>query len=343
MARPSRKAVLASLDRAISDLNAVGGLPLPVEAEGIWESIWHEETHHSTAIEGNTLVLRAVTELLNKRRTVGNKSLDEYLEISGYADAAKWVYEQAVRRLYPGAHEPSITLTDVRRIHELVVAPVWTVFPPDDLDPGEGPGGFRRKEVEPLASGFQPITFPLIPAQLDTWIGEASQAPPDGVHFIENLARLHAAFERIHPFRDGNGRAGRLTLNLLLVRHGCPPAIILRRDRERYIRGLERADEGDAGPLSELLARAVRHSIERFLLPALAGPQRLIPLASLADDELSHAALLSAAKRERLRAVRFTDQWYSHRQWVDDYKASRRQGQRPVPEEKPVESTLGLF
>ena len=42
----------------------------------------------------------------------------------------------------------------------------------------------------------------------------------------EALARLHSSFEQIHPFLDGNGRTGRLILNLLLVRLGDPPAII---------------------------------------------------------------------------------------------------------------------
>jgi Uncharacterized conserved protein len=67
----------------------------------------------------------------------------------------------------------------------------------------------------------------------------------------------HAAFERIHPFIDGNGRVGRLLTNLLLVRLGYPPAIIQKRQRERYLKALAQADRSDAGPLGELIARAV--------------------------------------------------------------------------------------
>ena len=137
------------------------------------------------------------------------------------------------------------------------------------------------------------------------------------------LAGIHAAFERIHPFRDGNGRAGRLILNLVLVRHGYPPAIIRRRDRDRYLAALRRGDNEDPGPLAEMLARSVKNSIDRFLLPAFAGPLRLVPLTALADGLLSHNALGVAAKRGRLRAIRQRDQWYSTRQWVDEYKASR--------------------
>jgi len=334
MARPSREAVLASLDRAKSDLALVGGLPLPVEAEGIWESIWHEETHHSTAIEGNTLALKQVKALLEDGRAVGDKDLREYLEIQGYAEAAKWVYEQAINKMWGGPRtEEPITMTDLRKIHELTVAPVWKHFPPEALDPNEGPGSFRRKEIEPLTSGYKPVTWPLVPARLDTWLIEACVPSADEVHPMDNLAGLHAGFERIHPFRDGNGRIGRLVLNLLLVRHGYPPAIVYKRDRAKYLRCLERADLGENGPLGELLARCVKHSIERFLLPALAGPARLVPLASLANEDISHTALLSAAKRERLRAVRNSDQWYSCRQWVEAYMESRRQGRKLSAEE----------
>ncbi|MGH3991768.1 MAG: hypothetical protein ACRDSN_04805 [Pseudonocardiaceae bacterium] len=63
----------------------LGGLPFPSEAEGIWRGIWLEEAHHSTAIEGNTLVLKQVEVLLAEGRAVGNKELREYLEVRGYA------------------------------------------------------------------------------------------------------------------------------------------------------------------------------------------------------------------------------------------------------------------
>lgn len=319
--RPSRESVLAALDRAVDDLAAVGGLPLPAESEKIWRGIWHEETHHSTAIEGNTLVLRQVEVLLEEGRAVGDKELREYLEVQGYAEAANWVYAQAVSRGEWAASE-LLALSELREIHRRVVEFTWLHFPPESLDPAEGPGSFRRHDIAPFGRGMRPPPHPEIPALIRDWLADLNDGPRER-HALVFLADAHAAFERIHPFRDGNGRAGRLVLNLLLVRHGYPPAIVLKRERARYLAALARADAGDSGSLAELLARSVKRSIDRFLLPALAGPLRLVPVSALANATLSHNALTTAAKRGRLRAIRERSQWYSTRRWVDDYLASR--------------------
>jgi fido (protein-threonine AMPylation protein) len=146
----------------------------------------------------------------------------------------------------------------------------------------------------------------------------------DETTIAEALARLHARFEQIHPFLDGNGRAGRLLLNLLLVRVGYPPAIIYKRDRSRYLDALRRADQGDPGPLGEFIARAVLDNLYKFVVPAVAGPARLVPLPVLATKELSADALRVAAMRGRLKAAKAADgTWRSSAAWVDEYVASR--------------------
>lgn len=82
--RPSRATVCARLDGAMTELRErLGGLPPSKESEFIWSDIWLLEAHHSTALEGNTLVLREVEALLEKGRAVGAKPLKEYLEVHG--------------------------------------------------------------------------------------------------------------------------------------------------------------------------------------------------------------------------------------------------------------------
>lgn len=329
MARPSRQTVYARLDRAVEDLAGVGGLPLPEEAAAIWRDIWFEETHHSTAIEGNTLVLKQVQLLLFEGKAVGSKELREYLEVQAYAEAANWVYAQAIRDPTHSGHDRKVTLTEVREIHRRTVETVWAHYPPEHLDSREGAGAFRRHDIEPFPGGMKPPPFVEVQPLLTDWVHNVNRRSSGDRPLVEELADHHAAFERIHPFRDGNGRVGRLLLNLLLVRSGYPPAVIYKKDRRTYMRGLARADDGDPGLLGELLARAVTHSIERFILPGLAGPLKLVPLAALADKDISQNALVLAAQRGRLNATQRGGQWYSSKQAVDEYRRNRYKRTHP--------------
>ena len=206
--RPSRATVYARLDSQLAELRSrFGGLPSPEESAYVWADIWHLEAHHSTALEGNTLILREVETLLDQGKAVGAKPLREYMEVKGYGDAASWVYREAM-----GAGDRTadtlITVQEIRHIHHLAMTLVWQVSPYPDASEAESPGNFRRHDI--------------------------------------------------HPFIDGNGRAGRLALNLVLVRLGYPPVVILKEQRAAYLRAMQQADKGDTGPLGEILARETR-------------------------------------------------------------------------------------
>lgn len=302
----------------------LGGLPSPVEAEGIWRGIWLEEAHHSTAIEGNTLVLKQVEALLAEGRAVGNKELGEYLEVRGYANAADWVYGHGIR---PGEWSAGelISSAELRHVHALAMGPVWDVAPHPQATEREGPGSFREHDIEAFPGGMKPPPWPEVSALIHDWIGEANGlAATEESAVPERLALLHVRFEQIHPFLDGNGRAGRLMLNLLLVRLGYPPAIIYKGDRVRYLAALRRADDADFGPLGEFLARAILDNLYKFIVPAVAGPARLVPLPALATSLLSANALRVAAIRGRLKAAKAPDgTWRSSRTWVEEYAAGR--------------------
>ncbi len=322
--RPTYHEIYRRLAIQIAELNdRLGGLPSPEEAADIWKDLWIRDAHHSTAIEGNTLVLREVEQLLEKGRAVGNRTLREYLEVKGYAAAAEWVYDQGARRR-ERRNRPMLTLEEVRVIHHKVMAPVWEVAPHPAATEREKPGSFREHDIRPFPGGMKPVSWPFVAPEIRTWVNSSDSIDPKRLTFPEQLANLHCRFEQIHPFLDGNGRTGRLVLNLILVRLGYPPAIIYKRNRKRYLRALRRADSGEPGMLGDLIARAILDSLYRFVIPAVAGPARLVPLAALATPDLKAPALRSAAARGRLQATRGADGlWRSSQRWVDEYKASR--------------------
>ncbi len=327
--RPSRQAIYDRLEEAIKDLRTrYGGLPRPAEAEEIWAELWHQEAHHSTALEGNTLILNEVRKLLDEGRTVGAKELTEYMEVLGYGAAAKWVYGQA---LEPGEWTTGdlLNVQEVRTVHYEAMMPVWNVAPHQHATPAEAPGNWRQHDIQPFPEGMTPPPFPEVDHRMTDWVADVNRLRHvSEAAFPERLAKLHNDFERIHPYLDGNGRSGRLLLNLILVRLGYPPAIVFKNERTKYLDSMRRADKGDYGPLGEHIARAITNNLYKFVVPAVAGPAQLVPLASLVDDKagITITALRAAAERGRLRAQKLDNgMWLSSKNWVADYQESKHQ------------------
>ncbi len=278
--RPSRATVYARLDRQLAELHTrLGRLPSPGESTYVWADIWHLEAHHSTALEGNTLVLREVATLLDEGRAVGAKPLKEYMEVTGYGDAASWVYREAM-----GAGDRTddalITVREVRHIHHLAMSAVWQVSPQPDATDAESPGNFRRHDIHPFGEGMTPPSWRLVPAGLDAWANAVNTIPARlaGENLPELLADAHNHFERIRPFIDGNGRTCRLALNLVLVRLGYPPVVILKEQRAGYLRAMQQADKGDVGPLGEIIARGMIDNLNRFIIRVWPDPRSSSPL-----------------------------------------------------------------
>ena len=333
--RPARGVIYARFAAAVDELKNFGGLPSPQESRLIWDDIWHLEAHNSTAIEGNTLVLREVRTLLDQKRPVGGKDLKDYMEVLGYGEAARWVYSQA--RIPDGSSAGKLlSVTEVRNIHQLTMQLVWEIAPHPDASAQEQPGAFRRHDIRPFSGGMVPPSWVDVSPQITTWVdmvntsGSAiatGKLAPSEIPVA--LAQIHSSFERIHPFIDGNGRTGRLVLNLILVRLGFPPAIIFKAHRNRYLTALDRADKDDLGPLAELLARSVIDNLNRLIVPNIAGPARLVLLKSLATPALSYVALRQAAARGRLEASYSSDGTLrSSKLAVDAYLESKYSRQR---------------
>lgn len=80
------------------------------------------------------------------------------MEVRGYANAADWVYGRAID---PGewSGDERISTTEVRYVHRLAMEPVWDVAPHPDAGADEGPGAFRRHDIQPFPAGNDPATL----------------------------------------------------------------------------------------------------------------------------------------------------------------------------------------
>ena len=179
---------------------------------------------------------------------------------------------------------------------------------------------------------MKPPSWPLVPAALDEWVTAINTLPArlkaDG-NLPELLSEAHNHFERVHPFIDGNGRAGRLALNLVLVRLGYPSAVILQGTTRRLPAGHAASRQRRRRTLGEIPARAMIDNLNRFIIPNVTGPAKLVPLAALVDSDFSLVALRAAAQRGRLDAHQRSDgQWLSTLKAVTEWKKSRQPGAR---------------
>ena len=145
-------------------------------------------------------------------------------------------------------------------------------------------------------------------------------------HPVEFAALAHHRFVAIHPFEDGNGRTGRLLMNLLLMRSGYPIAVIQKNDRAKYYNALDDADAGDMLAIVRMVAQAVERTLNIFLKAVVKSSSHteLLLLSQLADKtEFSAKHLNLLSRKGMLKAQKEGRNWYSSLKAVEDYKKSR--------------------
>lgn len=183
------------------------------ELQRLREEFLIEYTYNSNAIEGNTLTLQE-TALVLEGVTIDKKPLKDHLEAVGHRDAFLYV-QDLVKDKVPFSE------SIIKQIHTLVL-----------MDRPEDRGVYRRIPVRIMGAYHVPSDPILVPEQMENLIAEF--AGNKKLHPIERAALFHLKFEGIHPFVDGNGRTGRLILNLMLMQLGYPPINVKYSDRKRY-------------------------------------------------------------------------------------------------------------
>lgn len=282
----------------------LGGFPSPDAAPATWGRLLVEQVHHGTAIDGNPLTLAEVGGVL-RRGGGATDDAEAVAAVRGHADAVAWVHRQVAP---PGTDPdgPVLTVDDVRDLHRRV----------------EGGGDWRRRDALPFRGDTSPAAASAVPDAVAAWVREAAVADPE--QGLDAIGDLHARFGAIRPFEAGNGRVGRLLVDLLLVRRGWPPAILHRSERYRYLDALGRADADDPTPLADLFAAALAGVLRRFAAGPGHGADLLLPLSAFATPALKVETLRAAAQRGRLEAVKRGDQWRTTRTWIDAYLSGRR-------------------
>lgn len=202
-----------------------------------------EYTYNSNAIGGNTLTLQE-TALVLEGVTIDRKPLKDHLEAVGHKDAFLYV-QGLVKNKVPFSERV------IKQIHTLVL-----------IDRPEDRGIYRRIPVRIIGAYHTPPEPVFVPEQMNQLIKEFSKKK---LHPIESAALLHLKFERIHPFVDGNGRTGRLLLNLFLMQNGYPPINVKFTDRKRYYETFgSYYRDNNAGAMVQMIAEYVVERLYKY-------------------------------------------------------------------------------
>jgi len=270
-------------------------------------------TYHSNAIEGNTLSLHETQMVVDYGMTVGGHTLREYQEAANHAQA----YDYILSLLSDEQKKQPLTQDILLTIHSHVMKSIL-----DETQAGQ----WRVVPVYIRGSNMTPPPARDVPGLMREWL-EWVNGPEGGQYdAVTRAAIAHHGFEAVHPYVDGNGRVGRLLLNLMLMRDGYPPALVLKDWRIRYIHGLNEANTGKYGPLINLIGQAVEACLDLYLeacaTTATTVEEDYRPLPDVAREFGYEPEYLSwLARYSRLEAVKRGRKWYVRRSAVEKYRA----------------------
>ncbi|MBR4452205.1 MAG: Fic family protein [Clostridia bacterium] len=239
----SKESVLSQIDRKKKELD--GRRPLTEgELERLNEEFTVEFTYNSNAIEGNALTLRE-TDLVLRGLTIDQKPLKDHMEAVGHKEAFEFVRE-LVKENAPLAESV------IKQIYYLVLA-----------DKKDDRGVYRRVPIRILGAHHEPVQPYLIEPKMEQLLLDYTASED---HIVTKLARLHIEFEGIHPFIDGNGRTGRLLVNLELMKAGYPPIDVKFTDRVAYYNAFDAYHvKHDLSAMEGLFAGYINARLDAYL------------------------------------------------------------------------------
>jgi len=227
--------------------------PLPPELVTNLEDWFRVElTYTSNAIEGNTLTRQETALVVEKGLTVRGKTLNEHLEAHNHAKALNYIKDLSSK---PSS---GLSESDILAIQQLILHGI------DD----NNAGCYRSVPVRISGSLVVLPNYVKVPRLMADFVSTL-QEQADQLHPVALATLAHYELVTIHPFADGNGRTARLLMNLILIQNGYPPAIISKRQREAYIKSLEKAQLGGSrADFDKLIAKAVEKSLTTYLTAA---------------------------------------------------------------------------
>ena len=244
--------------------------PLSTELEGrIMQKLRLEWNYHSNAIEGNAMSYGETVTYLMYGLTAKGKTLKDHLDIREHNEAIYLLLNMV-------KEERGFSEADIRALHKIILVESYYS---DAITPDGKPakklikiGQYKEQPnhvITPTGETHYyatPEDVPILMGELMNWYN--AEKNNTDIHPSVLAAIFHHRFVAIHPFDDGNGRLGRILMNLILMQKGLPPAIIKLKDREDYYVALNNANAGNYNLLVEYIGHALNDSLDIYLRAA---------------------------------------------------------------------------
>ncbi|TAN43930.1 MAG: Fic family protein [Nitrospirae bacterium] len=201
-------------------------------------------TYSSNAIEGNTLSESETKVVIEDGITIGGKSLREHHEALGHAKAYDHIYSLL---------DKPVSEENILSLHKIFFQHIDS----------ENAGRYRQRNVVITGTDYLPPDHQKIPMLMTEHVENLNTKRGD-IHLLEHTINLHAEFESIHPFTDGNGRIGRLLLTVMSLKNGYCPVVIPPIRRVEYITALQKTNKGNTAPLTALILSVIYEEMKSF-------------------------------------------------------------------------------
>lgn len=291
-----KKVILNELRSELLERVSLDQLP-----ESVWKRSAALNTWGTNAIEGSTINREDAEKILLENRSVGDKPTRDVIETIQH--------ERAFRNLLDYRDE-EITLETVLELHEEVFRGIL-----------KDAGRWRRNNVRIRGASFSPPRMEKVTREMENWEKEYRQRDIEGEDVFELGAWMHYEFERIHPFSDGNGRVGRLLLNLHFLRRNWPPVHVLPEHRDDYLDSLNDAARGDSEPLEGFLKARMGSSLVDLLDQLGTEEDELISLQGGSEKSPYGARYLALrCKQGKLPALKSNGRWKTSERALRLYK-----------------------
>ena len=170
-------------------------------------------TYNSNKMEGSTLTEQDTAAILFDNVALPDKSLTEQLEAKNHQTALVFLFDHLAKK-------EKINEDLIVKLHSILMSGIH----PDA-------GRYRSHAVRILGVDLPTANYLSVPKLVSELVSVAGKHVKD---IIELSSFMHASFEKIHPFSDGNGRIGRLILNAVLLENNFAPAVMEETQKRLY-------------------------------------------------------------------------------------------------------------